>query len=118
MMLEMNEIEPVTVSAVPVGSMDLIEKNQQEVDQLQSILKDNISKVVDRGCQLDQLNESCENLQIEANQFQTNAARMKRHFICRNKKWTIISVLLVILLLLGIIGVAVTFIIRKFLLKI
>ena len=123
MMTEMNEIEPIpapaaaaaaSVSTVP--SIDLIEKNQQDVNQLQEILRDNVSKVVDRGCQLDQLNESCESLQIEANQFRANTARVKRHFGCKNKKWTIVVILLVVLILLGIVGVAVTFVITKFVL--
>ena len=118
MLLEMNKVEPMTVSTEQQPPIDLIDKNQQEVDQLQHILKENITKVVERGCQLDQLNLSCENLQIEANQFQTNAAKVKHHFKWKNKKWKIIFVISTILLLLVFITVAIVFIIRKFVLKI
>ena len=108
--IEIKEIPPVK------SQLDLIEKNQQEVNELQDILKENIDKIVDRGCNLNQLNDSCDSLDLEANQFKTNAVRLKRHFICKNNKWTIIVIILVLLVLL-VIGVAVAFIISKFILK-
>lgn len=83
----------------------LIEKNQKEVIELQKILKDKIEIIVDRGCNLNQLNESCESLEIEANQYNAKAVKLKRYFIFNNRKWLFIILLLAFILFSAILAI-------------
>jgi uncharacterized tellurite resistance protein B-like protein len=83
----------------------LIEKNQKEVIELQKILKDKIEIIVDRGCNLNQLNEACESLEIEANQYNAKAVKLKRYFIFNNRKWLFIILLLAFIFISAILAI-------------
>lgn len=75
----------------------------QQVNGLKEIMRDNVNKVMERDISLHDLETRTQGLEDHANIFQTNTTRVKRFFACQNRKWTIIlvSTILIILLIIG-----------------
>ncbi len=69
--------------------MDNIENNQIQLNEIKYIMKDNIEKIVNRNENLNELHESCENLELAAQSFQTTSSQVKntfeRSFFRKNK---------------------------------
>ena len=85
---------------------DKIRQNQLEVEELKITMKDNIGKVYDRGLKLEDLEQSANYLENQANMFQVSAKQIKKSALCKNRKWTLIIILIVIIVLI-IIGLSI-----------
>jgi hypothetical protein len=97
---------PVSTTANPNNTNTYITTLNQQVESIKVIMKDNVNKVLERDVSLNELQNRTENLETNANLFQTRAIRARRLFACKNRKWTIIIVICV-LVLLAIIGLAI-----------
>jgi len=68
---------------------DLVEK-QVELNDVKQIMVGNIDKIIVRGDDLNELHDSCDNLELKAAQFQTNAKKVERLTFCRNIKYQLL----------------------------
>ena len=73
---------------------------QMQVDNVTSVMHQNIQHVMDRDINLSNLERNADNLHVRANEFQTTSSKTKKWFIWRNTKWTIILVITVLVLVL------------------
>ncbi len=77
---------------------------QKQVDEVVGIMQDNIQKVMQRGEQLDTLQDRTENLQQSSQQFRKGANRVRKQMWWKNMKMNLIIggvLLLVILIIIG-----------------
>ncbi|KAJ3085565.1 hypothetical protein HK102_014041 [Quaeritorhiza haematococci] len=63
---------------------------QQQVDEVVGIMQDNIHKVMQRGEQLDTLQNKTENLQNSSMQFKKGASRVRKQMWWKNMKMNLI----------------------------
>jgi len=87
--------------------MSEVSKLQGEVDQVQDIVRGNISSLVERGEQLDQLDEAARALEEGAGDFKTTAVKIKRKQWWQNRKMTIVIAVVVILVIIVVVIAAV-----------
>ncbi|XP_042364841.1 vesicle-associated membrane protein 8 isoform X2 [Plectropomus leopardus] len=74
---------------------------QGQVNEVKVILKDNISKVLERGDRLDDLIGKTDDLQASADSFQRTSTRVARKYWWKNiKMMIIIGVIVVIIIVL------------------
>lgn len=106
-----NPTNPALTAAKSNANSNISSINQQ-VESVKEIMKDNLNKVLERDVSLHELENRTENLETSANLFQTRAIRARRLFACKSRKWTIIIVICV-LVLLGIIGLAIGLSVQK-----
>ena len=99
---------------VTYSNMNTIDRqifqNQAQVNDLTNIMHENINKVMERDINLTILDERTDNLNNQASDFRNTARDTKKFYICKNRKWTIILIVtvLIILAVIGlIIGLAV-----------
>ncbi|OCF39262.1 hypothetical protein I317_06931 [Kwoniella heveanensis CBS 569] len=84
-----------------------IEAINAELDRTKNILHHNIESIVERGQRLDHLDQQTQALSVSAQTFNTQAAKTRRQFWWKDKKWTIIIAFVLILIICGIVGGAV-----------
>lgn len=73
---------------VPVDSVNRVKKQVQEV---MSVMSDNIDKVVDRGERLESLLDKTNELEVSSSQFHSTAKKVRRHMWCKNfRMWIIL----------------------------
>ncbi|XP_049416059.1 vesicle-associated membrane protein 8 isoform X2 [Epinephelus fuscoguttatus] len=91
-----------TTSQSPApGSSAKLEQVQGQVNEVKVILKDNISKVLERGDRLDDLIGKTDDLQASADSFQRTSTRVARKYWWKNiKMMIIIGVIVVIIVVL------------------
>jgi len=79
---------------------------RSQVDQVTSVMRNNIERVLERGQNLDELNLRSENLHENSESFRTQADRLRRRAWCNNTKtkFAIGGVVLVILIIIIIIA--------------
>ncbi|KAM9338639.1 vesicle-associated membrane protein 8 isoform 2-T2 [Symphorus nematophorus] len=83
------------------GSPAKLEQVQGQVNEVKVILKDNISKVLERGDRLDDLIGKTDDLQASADSFQRTSTRVARKYWWKNiKMMIIIGVIVVIIIVL------------------
>ena len=84
-----------------MASKDKISQIQKELDETKSIMHKNIEKIIERGDNLENLENGTENLKIQGKSFRTKAMYLKRTMCWKNCRLTlaIISVVLVILII-------------------
>lgn len=80
-----------------------IQRNQDQVREITQVMQQNMQNILERDINLENLNKNADNLNNQANVFQTTSHRTKNRFKCKNTKWTII-VIIVVLLAIGIIA--------------
>ena len=85
---------PISTVTNPNVNNNINTLNQQ-VESIKVIMRDNVNKVLERDVSLNELQNRTENLETNANLFQTRAIRARRFFACKNRKWTIIIVICV-----------------------
>ena len=78
-----------------------------QVRDLKDIMKQNIEKGMNRGVNLEQLNQNIEDLENDASQFNVVTKKTKSKFIWKNRKWTCILIIVIVLIVLILIGVIV-----------
>ena len=90
-----------------VNSQASVTTVSYQVDELRDVMRNNIRKALDRGANLEDLNERTEDLNEQANQFKKTSGKTKSKFVWKNRKWTIILIsvifFLVVLIILGIV---------------
>ncbi|XP_072050419.1 vesicle-associated membrane protein 8-like [Amphiura filiformis] len=80
---------------------------QEEVQEIQGIVREAIENVLSRGENLEELLVRADNLEAAAYQFHTTVSRMKRMFRCKNRRLiavvavtgVVVTVLVVVLIL-------------------
>lgn len=77
-----------------------------QVDEVKDIMTQNIEKVLDRGEKIEILVDKTEELTHTAESFQKSSTQLKRSLWWKDKKWTIVIVL-VVLLVIGVIVLAI-----------
>ena len=77
-----------------------------QVDEVKDIMTQNIDKVLERGEKIEILVDKTEELSSTADSFQKSSKKLKTQMWWRDKKWTIVIVL-VILVVIGIIVLAI-----------
>jgi hypothetical protein len=70
-----------------------------EMEEIKSVMRDNIEKVLERGANLDRLESKSEALQDGASRFQNKTKRLRRHMWCQDKKMTLILVAVITVIL-------------------
>ncbi|XP_061635075.1 vesicle-associated membrane protein 4 isoform X4 [Phyllopteryx taeniolatus] len=76
---------------------------QSQVDEVIDVMQENISKVIERGERLDDLQDKSESLSDNASAFSSRAKHLHRRMLWRNMKMKMIIALVVVGLLLIII---------------
>ncbi|CAB1414874.1 unnamed protein product [Pleuronectes platessa] len=82
---------------------DKIKQVQSQVDEVIDVMQENISKVIERGERLDDLQDKSESLSDNASAFSSRAKQMHRRMWWRDMKMKMIIALVVVALLLIII---------------
>jgi len=76
---------------------------QQEVDQVKTVMSDNVLRVMERGERLENLDQRAESLEQSSAAFKTSARRVQRNMCFKNLKWTILlGLVITLLIVLGI----------------
>jgi len=85
---------------------------RNQVNEVKTIMTQNVERILERGERLDQLQNRSEELHNSSQQFRTTAHHVRRQMCCQNAKWTIIWIvvgtvvsIIVILIILGAAGV-------------
>ncbi|KAA8584298.1 vesicle-associated membrane protein 8 isoform X2 [Sander vitreus] len=85
------------------GSTAKLDQVQGQVNEVKVILKDNISKVLERGDRLDDLIGKTDDLQASADSFQRTSTRVARKYWWKNIKMMIIIGVIVLIIVILII---------------
>ena len=84
---------------MPVNEKTRLAATQREVDQVVDIMKNNMDKVLERDTKLSDLDTRADALQLESQQFETSAKKIKKKYWWENMKmWIILGVVLVVLI--------------------
>uniref|UniRef100_A0A9J8APS7 Vesicle-associated membrane protein 4 n=2 Tax=Cyprinus carpio TaxID=7962 RepID=A0A9J8APS7_CYPCA len=86
------------------GQNDKIRQVQSQVDEVIDVMQENISKVIERGERLDELQDKSESLSDNASAFSSRAKQLHRRMWWRDMKIKMIIALVVVILLLVIIS--------------
>jgi len=85
------------------NSNQRLQQAQAQVGEVVDIMRVNVEKVLERDNKLSELDQRADNLQAGANQFQTQATKLKRKYWWQNLKFMIIIGVIVAVILLIII---------------
>lgn len=85
------------------GSAAKLDQVQGQVNEVKVILKDNITKVLERGDRLDDLIGKTDDLQASADSFQRTSTRVARKYWWKNIKMMIIIGVIVLIIVILII---------------
>ena len=92
--------------AAATSNGSTIVEAQMQIEELKCIITNNIEMFVNRSTNLEDLKQSCENLEKEAKVFDVQCRRVKRKMFFKNKKYCIvISLVLFILILFGVFSI-------------
>ena len=98
-----DEIDYISEEKSVPNESDIINKTQKEMNDLKDIMKNNINNIVIRGDHLNDLHDSCDNLEVKANQFKTTCVKVERKMFLKNVKFKKIILTVVVLFLLGLV---------------
>ena len=76
---------------------------QEEIDQTKGIVHRNIDLVIERGENLENLQEKSENLHVQSQLFRKHAKKLKCKMLMKNIKMTILIIFIILLIILFII---------------
>ncbi|XP_064120999.1 vesicle-associated membrane protein 3-like [Macrobrachium nipponense] len=90
---------------------DKLKATQQQVDEVADLMKDNLIGIMERGENLDALEEKATNLSTAAAQFEKTSCRLKKKFWWENRKLKIIigTTIVLVIAIIIIVVVAVIF---------
>jgi hypothetical protein len=83
-------------------SSDKIQNTQNQVDNVVSVMRDNISKVIERGEKIDELEARSEKLNVNSLQFNRNASILKK-LLCLKQTKQFLFILICFLIIVGIV---------------
>ncbi|EGD76171.1 hypothetical protein PTSG_00877 [Salpingoeca rosetta] len=63
-----------------------LQEAQRQVGEVQNVMRDNLTKVIERGEKLDDLDAKAEDLEAEGQRFQNRAGRLRRQMWWQNKR--------------------------------
>jgi len=93
------------MAETPEQGNSRLSQAQAQVGEVVDIMRVNVEKVLERDSKLSELDQRADNLQEGANQFQTQATRLKRKYWWQNMKMMgIIGVVVAVILLIIIIS--------------
>jgi vesicle-associated membrane protein 4 len=72
---------------------------QQKIDETVGIMRDNISRVAERGERLDELQDKTENLTVSAQGFRRGANKVRKQMWWKDMKMKIIIAIVILILL-------------------
>ncbi len=90
-----------------------LEKTQKELDDLTQIIAENVHKVINRGINLSELNQSCEYLQEQSRQFNRTSRKARFKIYLKNKKFSLAICICVFMFLLIVSILLYIFVIKK-----
>ena len=85
-----------------------IQNTQRQVNEVISVMQNNIQTVFDREIQLNDLNERADSMTNNASQFQSQATSIKKKMWWKNLKWTLIGILFLLIIIAIIVVVSLT----------
>ncbi|XP_041666031.1 vesicle-associated membrane protein 8 isoform X2 [Cheilinus undulatus] len=95
--------DPYPQAPPATGAASKMDNVQNQVNEVKVILKDNISKVLERGDRLDDLIGKTDDLQASADSFQRTSTRVARKYWWKNIKMMIIIGVIVLIIVILII---------------
>ncbi|CAJ0959147.1 unnamed protein product, partial [Mesorhabditis belari] len=103
-----NELEPhiqpmltqflMTENNQQVGQTQRMQELRAQVEDVKTIMSENVERMMERGDRLENITERSEQLATSSANFKMNARRVQRKFCMLNAKWTIISIIFVLVL--------------------
>jgi len=97
----LSELAPSNMSEAEGNNR--LDQTRAQVGEVVDVMRVNVEKVLERDSKLTDLNSRADNLQAGANQFQTQATRLKKKYWWQNMKMMIIIGVVVLVLLIIII---------------
>jgi vesicle-associated membrane protein 7 len=85
---------------------DKLTQVKRQVDDIKSVMMENIDRVLERGEKLEIMVEKSEKLEEHAKIFQKRGTDLKRHFCVQNAKWMVLLAIVVIVIVFIIVLVA------------
>lgn len=76
-----------------------IARNQVELKDIKNIMIGNIDKITNRGDNLNELHDSCDQLEVQAARFQTTSKKVEKMVFCQNVKFQLAIALIAALFL-------------------
>jgi len=86
-----------------VGRDGKVSRLQNQVDEVVTVMKDNVNKVIERGDRLDDLQDKSDNLTLSAESFRTKARSVRSQMWWKECKMRLLVAFVVIIILLIII---------------
>ena len=74
--------------------MSQIKETKKQVGQLIDLMKTNVTKVIERDEKMTDLSARSAAMEANASQFQMQSRSLKKKYWFKNKKWTVIIVLI------------------------
>ena len=81
-----------------------MDKVNKQVDEVKAQMQKNVTMVMNRGENLSNLEKQSEKMKQSGDKFSTNTKRVTKMFEWKNRKWTIILVVGIVILLGGLGG--------------
>eukprot|EP00043_Microstomoeca_roanoka_P013564 m.132946 g.132946 ORF g.132946 m.132946 type:complete len:97 (+) comp15789_c3_seq3:460-750(+) len=72
---------------------------QQQVKEVEDVMRNNLQKVIDRGERLDDLNAKSEDLAFESKRFEDRSRRLKNQMWWQNKKFQLMIAGVILLII-------------------
>jgi len=98
-----NWSEPPSTSNGDAQGDEKVSKLRAQVEDVKSVMVENVEKVLARGERLDELVDNAARLEESSASFRNTARQVRTHMCMRNAKWTICIVVAVVLILTAII---------------
>jgi hypothetical protein len=76
-----------------------IDETFQRVDEIKQIMHENIQKAIQRDVKLSDLEQSAENLENQASEFQTTTNIVRENALFKKRKWTVVLIAIVLTIL-------------------
>uniref|UniRef100_A0A7E4UN51 V-SNARE coiled-coil homology domain-containing protein n=1 Tax=Panagrellus redivivus TaxID=6233 RepID=A0A7E4UN51_PANRE len=73
-----------------------VKRVQDQVQEVKTIMAENVVRIMERGERLDDIDSRTEALHNSAQSFQQNANRVQRHMCLKNLKWSIFLAIVVL----------------------
>lgn len=86
-----------------------IENTRRQVDEVVNIMRDNMTKVLERDVRLSELNSRADQLEASGRQFQSSSKQLHKKYYCENIKWLIALGGLAVIIIIIIIGETISF---------
>jgi len=86
---------------------DRVDKIKSKLNDVKSAMKENLISAVNRGEDLEKIEDDARDLDADAQNFNRTAVKLRRFMCCKNAKWTIMLTLLIMVIIAVIVIIAV-----------